>query len=288
MPHVRWEESGVWTAAVGSVLLASLAILLSATIWHLLLKDQRVETSVRRTLSVFLISQFGKYLPGNVGQFVGRVVLARRNGVPAPISLATMLTEVLWNIGTAMGLAALALYLYVGASLRLLPPWATTAGIFVGFIALLAAPWCGVTLLKYALPGVVDRVFRGSELRPPTWGVAVRVSLLYVLGYVCMGAALNLQAQAFFSVHPAPLIETAGWFALAWLAGYILPGAPAGLGVREAAIVVLFAPLYGESVSVALGIMLRCTTTVADLLALLLGALLGRRGERTTQVTHRD
>jgi len=282
MPRIAWGAAAVGVS-IASVLLALLAIVLSGLIWQVLLKDQRVRRPLVDVEALFLVSQFGKYLPGNVGQFVGRVVLGRDIGIPVPVTLATMLTEVLWSIGTALGVSTLSLYLFLDHRTALLPPWLSTAGLCVCFVALLVVPWIGTTLIRHVFPGVVNKVFAGSELRPPGWGAALRVSALYVATYASMGLILSLQAQVFFGASPAPLLEVSGFFALAWLAGYLLPGAPAGIGVRESVMLLLFTPHYGESVALAIGITLRFATTLADALAFVLGwywRFVSRRSER--------
>lgn len=270
MPHIDWHAS-TFALIVVTVALVALPVVLSAAIWQVLLRDQGVRRSHGTVFSLFFVSQFGKYLPGNVGQFVGRVVMARDAGIPAPLTLTTMVTEVLWNIGTALGIAAIALYVYVGGRVVQLPSWLDATGLTVCVMALLVAPWIGISLARRVFPGLVARLFAGSELRAPGWGAALKVSALYIACYVSMGVAIDFQATGLFGAHSAPWLETSGFFALAWLAGYILPGAPAGIGVRESVMLVLLSPLYGESTAVALGITLRLASTLADALALIVG-----------------
>lgn len=266
MPGISWTGAAVGAAAA-SVALALMAIFLSGAIWQVLLKDQRIVRSFVTVQALFSVSQFGKYLPGNVGQFVGRVVLARDIGIPVAVTLGTMLIEILWSVGTAIGIAALSLFLFLGHGETPLPPWLNTAGLLTCFMVLFSAPWVAVTVLRKTFPHIVERVFAGSELRPPGWGAALRVSALYVGCSVTMGLILCLQAQVFFGAAGAPLLEISGFFALAWLAGYLLPGAPAGIGVRESAMLVLLSPIYGESTALALGVTLRLATTLADAIA---------------------
>jgi hypothetical protein len=282
MPPVAWGLASA-SIAVISVFLALSAIGLSALAWWVLLVDQRAGVPAGRVVPLFLVSQFGKYLPGNVGQFVGRVVLARDAAIPPAVTLATMMTEVLWNVGTALGVSALAMYLFLGTRLASLPPWMDVTGLCACFVALLAAPWVGTTLLRRVFPGIVAKVFSGSELRSPGWFAALKVSMLYVACYACLGAALDLQARFLFGAPSAPLVQVSGFFALAWLAGYLLPGAPAGIGVRESVMLVLLAPLYGESTAIALGITLRLASTLADALALLAGWYWRSKQRRSAQ-----
>jgi len=60
------------------------------------------------------------------------------------------------------------------------------------------------------------------------------------------------------------------------VAGYIIPGAPGGLGVREAILVAALGPVYGEGTAVALAIIYRVCSITADGLAFLIGLILRR------------
>ena len=62
-----------------------------------------------------------------------------------------------------------------------------------------------------------------------------------------------------------------GAFGLAWIAGFLIPGAPAGLGVREALFVALIAPEVGAGAALACAILHRLVTAIADLVVALGG-----------------
>jgi uncharacterized membrane protein YbhN (UPF0104 family) len=76
-------------------------------------------------------------------------------------------------------------------------------------------------------------------------------------------------------------------FALAWVVGFITPGAPGGLGVREALMVLMLAPAYTAASASVLVIALRIATTLGDALILVIGLLLlpGRTGLSATKPT---
>ena len=57
------------------------------------------------------------------------------------------------------------------------------------------------------------------------------------------------------------------------MVGYVVPGSPGGLGVREAMMVVLFTPLTGAAVAAGLAVSMRLTTLLGDALTVLLGVL---------------
>jgi len=72
------------------------------------------------------------------------------------------------------------------------------------------------------------------------------------------------------------ILYAAGLFCAAWIAGMLTPGAPAGLGVREAILVQGLAPLIGQTGAVITTILFRVLTVAADLLAFIAGVALLR------------
>ena len=54
-------------------------------------------------------------------------------------------------------------------------------------------------------------------------------------------------------------------FSIAWLAGFIIPGAPGGIGVREVVIIFFISPIIGEAQSTVVAIALRFITLLGDL-----------------------
>lgn len=272
IPLITWSVTNVGVAIV-SVCLALAAIALAGAVWQVLLKDQGVHRPLARIEAIYLVAQFGKYLPGNVGQFVGRAVLGKNEGIAMPVTVVTMIIEVFWGIGTALGISSLSLFVFVGHRVAAFPPWLDGAGLALCFLAVLTAPWIGMMLLKRLLPRLLARLLGGASMKPPGWRAALKVSALSLVSYLCMGLALQIQAHYWFGTTTAPLLEVCGFFALAWLAGYVLPGAPAGIGVRESMMLLLFSPLFGEAAALALGVTLRMTTTLADALAFVIGSL---------------
>ncbi|QSX36832.1 lysylphosphatidylglycerol synthase domain-containing protein [Shewanella sedimentimangrovi] len=73
-----------------------------------------------------------------------------------------------------------------------------------------------------------------------------------------------------------------GSFALAWVAGFVTPGAPAGLGIRETIMVTLLEPAYGPGAALSLALLLRLITSLGDALAFLAGLWLNRRQRSRT------
>jgi len=89
--------------------------------------------------------------------------------------------------------------------------------------------------------------------------------------FFIMGMVLKFQSHWFFGIREGNILEFTCLLAMAWLAGFLVPGAPGGLGIRETMIVVLFSPLIGTGASIGLGVTLRMTTSLGDLVAFSVG-----------------
>ena len=272
IPPLNWSPEST-AIALFSVALVVFGIGIVGAIWYILLRDNGILTSWKQTQIVFAISQFGKYLPGNVGHHVGRVVMARKIGIPVPITLSTMLVEMLWGAGTAAGLAILSLILFVDGQTLGLQLQLGSVQLGLGVVLLLFMPWLGIGFLNRYLPGLAKRLSGGGAIVAPRLRTILAVAVLFLLCFVVMGLILKLQAQWFFGVTEGSVFELTCLFAVAWLAGYLVPGAPAGLGVREAMMVLVLSPLLGSGVAVGLGVTLRATTTMGDAVAFLIGVV---------------
>ena len=81
-----------------------------------------------------------------------------------------------------------------------------------------------------------------------------------------MGIASDILAQGLFGVRDHHIGLLTGTFAIAWVAGFLTPGAPAGLGVREVILLKVLGNFYGTGVAAGITISLRVITLIADCL----------------------
>lgn len=275
MPPIQWNGK-IFIVIVGTTLLYAASIVLMGVAWTLLLRSGNVQLPAWRVQRIYTVAQFGKYLPGNVGQHVGRVVMATAAGIPAATVLSTMLIELLWVAGVGATIALASLVFFVGddavrSQLHLNPIY--LAG---GAIMLLLAPWGGIQLLNRWFPKLTRKLAGGGSIIVPRFRTAMAVGGLVLLCFVAFGLILKLQADVIFSATNARFLELTCLFAAAWLAGFLIPGAPGGLGVREMAMVLLLSPALGESVAVGLGLTLRLITTLGDLLMFAIGCWMNK------------
>jgi hypothetical protein len=240
-------SAAAFAAALGLYLVGSL--LLGAA-WVVLVRvASNAHARARPLLRAHMRAQVAKYLPGNVFHFAYRHLAARREGVPHAA------------LGAALGLeaallltAAAVIALGVAADPRLdaLVPWARKSILFVPVLAVLA--WIALSYIapRFGLPrAAVSR-------RAPGLALVLAIDFAFFLLAATALRTLDPQPDAL------PFGAWCGWLSLAWIVGYVTPGAPAGIGLREAVLALGLSPALGESEALALALLYRLVTTIAD------------------------
>lgn len=265
-------------AALGIVLaslLWSCGAPLLAQAWRELLDGLGVRRSRRELFGIIGITQFAKYVPGNVAQYIGRVGMSLARGIPARPLAVTVILETLLVVAAAVamgvgtgGLSKIGLQVVRrhGAQLVLilLLVVLAIAGLFV-FRRVAPA------LLKRFAPKYAPAL--DGTLLPPQASIA-RAFVLYCCMYVCMGIGLIVLARFLLPDAPHDHWLLIAVFALAWVVGFVTPGAPGGLGVREGLMLLMLAPALSAASASVLVLALRMATTLGDVLILIAGFLL--------------
>lgn len=277
---IAWSGSQVLHALPLAMLPYFAAYSIMALAWHLLLRAMGIDVAARRSVGIYFTTQIAKYLPGNVGQHVGRVYLASANGMPAMRVGMSMIVEIALVVGAAV---VLALPLAPQILARLQDsrfPWLPVA---------LAIAACGA-IAVYALrrhrhvASLMEHA-RASWRHANTAGgrrFLLGASALELLGMTLAGASLAVLAVSSEATITTSAIATSiAVFSAAWIVGFLAPGAPAGLGIREAILLAGLSPTFGAGTAVQIAILFRVLSVSADLVALCVGGLLLRARRET-------
>ena len=253
----HWTEVAavqlVAPAALGvSILLYAVSHLTTGLSWPLTLSQLREPIPLLTGFRIGLISQVGKYLPGNVAHYVGRSGLAARAGIPIRTSGISVVVEL--TSALAAGVLITALMLFIDHRPVSFLPKIGSSAILLS-LAIVAGG-----------AGIVSWSFRRGYS-----------PALFIIPTLCLTVSFLLSGLSFHALAVAlgnPELSMAaaiGSFALAWVAGFVLPGAPAGLGVREAILVSLVGPLIGPGSALTCVLLHRILTALVDGVAALLG-----------------
>lgn len=263
-----------WIALLASLVLATASVGVTGTIWLLLLRDRGCAVSRRKILAIYGVAQFGKYLPGNVGHHVARAFLGQSAGIPVRMTICALLLENLWAAATGMTVAMLGMAIYLPDQHAMANP----AILSCAALFLLGAPWIGIAVLNRLPPRWTRLATGGEPVTTPRFSTAAWVTALFVLCFMIMGAIMKLQAAWLLGIGEGTFWQFTCLLSVAWLAGFLTPGAPGGLGVRESMILLLFGPILGTGAAAGLAVTLRVSTSLGDLFGFLAGAAM-RKGQ---------
>jgi uncharacterized membrane protein YbhN (UPF0104 family) len=242
--------------------------LLAVAWWQLVSALSPHPPPARETMATYAVSQYGKYLPGNVAHYALRHAWSRRVGIPhAALGLAAMLEAALLLLAA---LAAASL----GDTERLRVVSAFDPRIA---ITLLVAMLVGLSVaLRFARRMHVFERFRMPP--PPRARVLVACAVIYFVFMVASAALLAVLARALgIGFDSFAMLLAAN--AASWAAGFIVIGAPGGLGVREVAFVALAGGALGESGALLLIGIFRIVTFLGDTLFFAAGSFALRRAK---------
>ncbi|PKQ18791.1 MAG: hypothetical protein CVT68_01620 [Actinobacteria bacterium HGW-Actinobacteria-8] len=220
---------------------------------------------------MFLVSQAGKYVPGAVWPVLAQSEFARAHGLSRTRGMTGSLVAMAVGVVTAGVVGTVGLVVWAPGALA--DYW--WALVVAAGLATLLVPSVLTRVLALAL-----KTMRRS-VKPPV--IAGRALLVSAAWSTANWLALGLQAWLLLRVlSPGtdglwPLAT--GAFALAWLVGFLVVFAPAGVGPREATFVVLLAAVATQPEALALALMSRFAMTLADAIGLG-GGLLVRRWRR--------
>jgi hypothetical protein len=243
-----------------------------AAIWVCTLRALGTALPLRPAIRICFVSQFGKYIPGNVGHLVAKFILAEKYGSSRGHVLVSMLLETVCLIICGGLIAILTL------------AWSTTLrSAMHGYLPTSLSLSATVILTTVIASGFMIAGFFASRKRLLNLGKICRPAwlipcfALYLLIFLLHGIVATTLLHAVFNITDASLLTVTGMFAVAWTAGFITPGAPAGIGVREAVLSLAMDPFCGPGVAVALAALLRLASTLGDGLTFAIGGLISRR-----------
>lgn len=256
IPAGPWVIGG--SVAVATCAYACALCVLAYAWWRLLAGLSPRVPAPASTMATWAVSQYGRYIPGNVAHLALRHAWSRRYAIAH----------------TVLGMAALmeaGLLLFVGLAVTL---------IGAGETGLLGTdPRTMLGLLTGALVASLGAVHvlrrrggvRGWTPPPIPPGMLVVTAACY-LAFFAMTATLLYGLAALLGANTT-------WTALlvagtaSWAAGFVVIGAPAGLGVREATFVALMGGALGEERALLLIALYRLVTFLGDTLLFAAAAL---------------
>jgi uncharacterized membrane protein YbhN (UPF0104 family) len=257
-----------WPVVLSSFVSVVIALVTGLLSWRSVLRGLGSPLGLVPASRVFFLAQLGKYAPGSIWPLLAQMELGRDHGVPRSRSGIAGLVSLIIGVivGSTVGLAFLAL---------------SGSPAFLQYRWLAVVPLVGVVTL---VPPVLQRVIdlglrlarRDSEQHRMRTGDLVSSVLWSVLTWLLLGLQCYLLARDLGAGGDRLVLLSAGAFATSWVVGFLVVFAPAGAGVREAALVIILTPVLARADALSLALVSRVLMSVGDL-AVAAFALAGMR-----------
>jgi uncharacterized membrane protein YbhN (UPF0104 family) len=255
-----------------SVLILICVLAANVVVWGYALRQLDQQLKFSALARIWFLSNLARYMPGKIWQFVGIAELGRSLGVPV---LAGVTSIVVY-----MGYVLLAAW-FVG--IYLLPPELLGRLSDFASIARILTPASLVLLHPRILASAVRLVARitRQECAPwqGGWGASVVLFAAGIVLWLAFGAAffLFIGSLTFVTLSQYPALTAI--FALAFVAGYVIVVAPAGLGAKEGFMAALLSSILPLSVAAAVAVASRVWSMAAELAPALAFAFARRAGD---------
>lgn len=210
-------------------------------------------------------TQLAKYVPGSIWQFVGRISILKNKGFLITHIKNAILAEHLWVILVA---AIFSIY-------PLLQNWSefvkliNIPNLFINFnlinnIILISLLFCFILLFFVIQNKLIIFFYWLIKLTP-----SLKAVVILSISWLLFGTSLWITLIPFATENP-PYFYIVGIYSLAYIIGFFVPFAPAGLGIREAILVFYLAKYVETDVALLLSVANRLVYFIAELILAIL------------------
>lgn len=257
----NWSPHFVWFMT--SILFLVGVYFIGAYGWTLILRMLGVRIEGTKGVTIFLLSLFGRYIPGGVWSVLGRMYLCRLEGIPDSRSSISIVLEQAYPIASAGVVFAGSLFFWgdIGPVVKVLPPLFLLP---LFFIFLHPKPF-----LKIANP-ILSWMGRGPIDMPISFNNILVLAGYYLFYWAITGMAFYSFINAFYPISVSYIPILSGIYAISFAAGYLAFLTPAGLGVREGSLTLLLSLFIPTPVAIATALLSRLWLIGVEIIILVL------------------
>ena len=255
-------------------------------IWRAVLARLDSHLGLRTCLRIYLASEFVRYIPGNVWHVLTRILWVGKYGVSRPVAFASMAIELITKLAAGILVFSISLLFWqdfgkVGSLLR---------GSLLDILGIASIIALFIGLHPRILNGVLNWALRRMKREPIQltlrYSDILFITLAWCASWIVAGTAFYILLLALWPAAPFVAWPICiGIYAIAWDIGFVSFITPSGLGIREAAIVALFAlalPLPTGLASI-MALLSRLVSTLAEVVCVSIAYLSGGKQELNIQ-----
>ncbi len=219
-------------------------------------------------LKIYMKTFIARYIPGNIFHFVGRQLLGKKLGISNfVLALSSVLESfLLLIVGFTFILLGFSQNFFNISILDRLD-------INIQKFLILFAGGCFIAVIYLSYKKQLSEIFGSFSIRKMGYLVVMCIfysAFLFING-VILFCIFSFMLETDLKTGDLPIIVCANVFA--WMGGFITPGAPGGLGVREALLVITLSNILPVTIIVTGALIFRIITLFGEVLALFIAMI---------------
>ena len=247
----------------GVIFYSTISIILPLAWWMVLAKLESRHPTFLTCYWVYNKTQIAKYLPGNVMNFVGRQIVAKTFHFKQFSVLIATVTEISSLVMATLMLSLFGIiFLEVNINFIQQYEWifyvfiVMSLVVFIGSIFIRRSPYFFEKLQKYftGIPKNFLKLFMG-------------ICTVHVGYFLAMGIVFSLLSILILGMKTDKEI----WvtlilgYSFSWLIGFIAPGVPGGIGIREMGLTAILSTVASSAEALTIALFFRIVTVFGDL-----------------------
>ena len=254
---------------------------LNALAWHLIIYSLGFKIDFLKSFRIWVFSNCGRFLPGAIWQYAGRIYLSSKAGISKTVALTSLVLEAVLVVMVSSTTALMSVLLvplpeHFGRLRNLLSVVVLIAwGIFLLILFFLSNDKI-VNLATGLFRKIITRGYKLEKIKINKIFIPLTI-FIFFLQFLFGGIVLFFLSRFAVSLPFVQLPVFVGIYSASWLLGYLTVVAPAGLGVQEASLAGLLSFYMPFPIASVVAIALRISLIASELFSLLLNILISKK-----------
>lgn len=207
-----------------AMLLAKLLLTL-VSYYSIIYFDYKI--SYKKMFYIYNFTQMAKYIPGSIWQFVGKASLYKTENIPKSIIKKAMALEILLIIISSFSIGVVLLFLFDNF---------LDTTIIINNINDYIIIYSSIFIfLFFILFTKTAQIYIKTIVKQ--YLLNVKLFLILTCIWLLLGLSLYVSFTSILIFDLKIFMSIVGLFSIAYVAGFLVPFAPAGIGIREAILV---------------------------------------------------
>jgi hypothetical protein len=243
---------------IASILFLWVHFLSSVLGWKLILDKLDVSLPFLKGIKIMFYSQLGKYLPGKIWTFTGRMYFCQKVGIPNSKTFISMVLELALTVLSGILIFLISLLFSSRFKMDINPFLLIVVAIL---IITVIHPKILVRIINFFL-----RLLKKQPIKIDLdFSQILIMTAYYCIIWFCFGIAFYFLINSVTFIPPSKIPIITGSFAISSTIGVMALFAPAGLGVREAILAVLLNNFFPISLAILLSLLSRIWVSIGEL-----------------------